>query len=357
MTQQNWWDKEVFEKKINNLKTRSLIIDSIRTFFKQQDFFEVDTPILQVSPGIDTHIHVFKTTLKDPLGEETKDFYLHTSPEFAMKKLISTQTKEMEKIFQITKVFRNENISKKHLPEFTMIEWYRVNASYIDLMKDCEDLIKTIASKLKIKKVKWENYECDLFKKWEKISVNEAFKKYANFDITDAIDNDENPSAKTIARFAKKLNISVSDNDTWQDIYYKIMLEKIEPNLGIEQPTFLYDYPINEAALSKKSKSNPRFAERFELYISNVEIANAFTELTNPEEQLNRFKKELKQKEEIYKYTIPIDYDFIKALSTMPETAGIALGIDRLIMLFCNAKDINDVSFTPIFTETSVNNQ
>ena len=351
MDSKKWWNKDLFPNKIENLRKREKIFDIIRNYFKSKNFMEVDTPILQVSPGIDTHIHVFKTTMHDPLSNDSYEFYLHTSPEFAMKKLLATNTVEMSKIFQITKAFRNENITKKHLPEFTILEWYRTNSSYIDLMIDCEELIKKIAQKLNIKSVKWENYNCNLFGNWEKLSISDAFKQYAGFNILDAIDDDYNPDVNAIKPFAKKLNINVTENDTWQDVYYKIMLEKIEPNLGINTPTFLYDYPISEAALSKKSEKNKGVAERFELYISNVEIANAFTELTNPEEQLQRFKKELFNKEKIYGYTVPIDYEFIEALKDMPESSGIAMGIDRLVMLFCNAKDIKDISFVPFLNQ------
>jgi len=351
MTINKWWKPQNFLKKIDNLKKREKILTLIRKFFHSENFMEVDTPILQISPGIDTHIHVFKTTMKDPLTEEYHDFYLNTSPEFAMKKLLATKTDEMSKIFQITKAFRNENISKRHLPEFTILEWYRTKSSYIDLMNDCENLIKGIATKLNIFDVQFENYKCNLNCEWEKISIDEAFKKYAGFDISDAIDNPENPSTDAIKSFAKKLNINVSQSDTWQDIYYKIMLEKIEPNLGINVPTFLYDYPISEAALSKQSEKHPGFSERFELYIANIEIANAFTELTDPTEQLKRFKTELANKQKLYGYTVPIDFDFIEALKDMPDSAGIALGVDRLIMLFCNAKCIEDISFVPFLNQ------
>jgi lysyl-tRNA synthetase class 2 len=330
------WEPNAFKKRLPYLEVRMKLIKSVRQFFDHQKFYEVQTPVLQTSPGMDTHIHAFKTELKD-IDLSLKDaLYLHTSPEFAMKKLLVAG---LPKIFQICPVFRNAEGSKLHNPEFTMIEWYRSEADYKDIMNDCTDLLRHIAKTLEIRSYKYKDYECDPYIKWQKISVKEAFKEYAEIDLDECLNNTDLFKEKV-----KELKIHTASDDRWDDLFFRIMAEKIEPYLGMKAPCILYDYPASMAALSKKKSDNPNYAERFELFICGIEIANAFSELTDAKEQLERFENEMKIKYELYLEKYPIDYDFIKALEKgMPESGGVALGVDRLVMLACGCSDISEV--------------
>ena len=318
-----WWQPHNFDKRRDNLKTRVKMIKDIRAWFESQEFDEVQTPILQLMPSPDTHIHAFETVqwgrnLK-PLGTRG----LHTSPEIAMKKLL---TAGMEKIYQICPVFRNGEEGRLHSPEFTMLEWYRVGEDYTSMMGDCESLIKSLNISIN---------GCDVNTTWQRLTVPHAFQEYAQIDIHG-----------DLKQQAEEKGIRVTNTDTWEDIFHAVMAEKIEPYLGKEKPTFLYDYPVSMAALAKKAKDE-RVAERFELYINGVELANAFSELTDPVEQKTRLEADLKAKKDIYGIDAQIDEEFIAALEYgMPESAGCALGFDRLMMLACDADDIEDVLWT-----------
>lgn len=308
----------------------------IRNFFDAQDFIEVETPALQICPVMDAHIHAFKTDLLDIDRSVEQTMYLHTSPEFDMKKLLSAG---MERIYQICHVYRNAEGSALHSPEFTLLEWYRTGAGYRDLMDDCIELCRSLG----VETFKYKNHECDPFKEWERISVCEAFEKYTDIKLESYLDDRD-----LFALAAKSAGIRTVDTDHWDDIFHAIMAEKIEPNLGQGVATILYDYPISMAALSRKKEKDPRFAERFELYICGIEIANAFSELTDAKEQRARYEDEMALKKKLYGEFYPADEAFFMALETMPESAGIALGVDRLIMLATGADDINDVLWAPV---------
>ena len=339
--------REVFKKKLPFLLMRNKIIASIKIFFQKENFTEVDTPILQYCPGMEVHLRAFETKFVNITGEPSKTLYLHTSPEFAMKKLLSFS---LENIFQFTHTFRNEIISPTHYPEFTMLEWYRLNHNYTKLMSDCEEILKEALLSIGKTEFTYNGKTCTPFNGIEKLTIQEAFQKFGHFDILSTINNPENPSKDLLEAEAKKLHINVSKIDTWDDIYEKLMFEYIEPNLGIDRPTILYEYPIHQAALSKAKPENPNIAERFELYICGVEVANAFTELTDPETQLSRFKKDMQTKKDLYGISYPIDNEFIEALNYIPSATGIAMGIDRLIILSTGAKDITEVLWTTIPT-------
>jgi lysyl-tRNA synthetase class 2 len=312
------------------------LIKVIREFFDNQDFYEVQTPILQVSPGMDAHIHAFKTKLKGVDLKFKDELYLHTSPEFAMKKLLVAG---LPKIYQICQVFRNAEGSRLHSPEFTMIEWYRVNAGYRDIMDDCIAMLRYCASNLEIKTYNYKNIKCDPFKSWQLISVKEAFKEYGNIELEEILDDSD-----AFKKILSAQKIHIAEDDRWDDLFFRVMAEKIEPNLGYDVPAILYDYPVSMASLSRKKPEDPRFAERFELYICGIELANAFSELTDAKEQAIRFKKEMDQKQDLYKERYPIDEDFINALEFgLPESGGIALGIDRLVMLASGCSNISEV--------------
>lgn len=339
--------KEVFERKLPFLLSRNKIIQGIKNFFSTEDFTEVDTPILQYSPGMEVHLFAFETQFNDITETNSKKLYLHTSPEFSMKKLLSFGLKN---IYQFTHTFRNEVVSPTHYPEFTMLEWYRIGYNYEKLMDDCEKILHTTLLSVKTEYFEYDNKKCYLNNGIERLTIAEAFQKFCHFDIFATIDNPQNPTKTLIAKEAKKLNINVSDSDTWDDIFEKLMLEYIESNLGCNAPTILYEYPIHQAALSAPKKDNQNIAERFEMYICGVEVANAFTELTNAKTQEERFLHDQKEKEKIYGTTFPIDYEFLDAVSHLKNCTGIALGVDRLVMLATHAKNITDVLWTEIPT-------
>ncbi|MEM8832906.1 MAG: EF-P lysine aminoacylase EpmA [Pseudomonadota bacterium] len=339
--QANWWHPEQFSQKKTNLKVRGAIIKAIRRFFDAQDFDEVETPILQVCPVMDTHIHAFQTELKGVDLKTRSKPYLHTSPEFDMKKLTVAGC---SKIYQICHVFRNAEGSKRHVPEFTMIEWYRTQADYNDIMDDCVALLRECAKAADIKHFRYKELSCDLFAEWERLTVVESFKRYADIDLEAYLDDKEG-----FREEVSKLGLHTAQDDGWDDLFFRVMDEKIEPNLGKERPTFLCEYPISMASLSKPKTDDPRFAERFELYICGIELANAYSELTDADEQLRRYHIEMDEKERLYGERYPLDEEFIEALRVgMPPSGGIALGVDRLIMLATGAEDINDVLWAPV---------
>jgi lysyl-tRNA synthetase class 2 len=329
-----WWRPDRFSARGANLAARARILAAIRAFFAERGFVEVDTPALQQSPGIEPHLRAFETRLDPPDGGT---LYLHTSPEFAMKKLLAAG---MERIFQLAHVFRNGDRGSLHHPEFMMLEWYRAGASYRDLMADCEALLRAALEAAGAARFRWRGAEADPSAPWHYLSVAGAFSKLCGIDLMATCP--ENFSA--LADAARGIGMSPHDGDTWEDLFFRIFLEKIEPRLGIGAPTVLYDYPVSMAALARPKPDDPRVAERFELYVCGLELANAFGELTDPVEQRRRFEAAQARQSEPY----PIDEDFLAALSDMPASAGIALGIDRLVMLACDAERIEDVLWLPV---------
>ncbi len=337
----SWWHPEKFSQKQHILFQRAAIIKAIRMFFDDQNYLEVETPALQICPVMDAHIHGFKTTLKTVDRSHRRDMYLHTSPEFDMKKLLVAG---LPKIYQVCHVFRNAEGSTRHSPEFTLLEWYHTHKDYTDIMNECEDLIRTICARLSIQSLSYQEMRCDPFQDWERLSVVNAFKDFADIDLEQYLDDRDG-----FALAAKSIGIRVIDDDHWDDIFHAIMAEKIEPFLGQGAPTILYDYPVSMAALSRPKQSDNRFAERFELYICSMELANAFSELTDAKEQRDRYHEEMILKQKIYGETYPPDEEFFKALTHgMPQSAGIALGVDRLVMLMCGAENISDVLWAPV---------
>ncbi len=317
------------------------MIRSIRHFFDNQQFHEVETPILQVSPVMDAHIHAFQTDLKNIDLTHKKTLYLHTSPEFAMKKLILAGLREL---YQICHVFRNAEGSPLHSPEFTMIEWYRAPGTYEDIMQDCINLLRYLATELNITHYRHKTHQADTFADWQVITVADAFSHYAGIQIDDCLDD----TAEFSRRIAEQ-GIRVAEDDRWDDLFFRVMAEKIEPHLGMKAPTILKDYPASMASLSRCKPEDPRYAERFELYICGIEIANAFSELTDPLEQRKRFEEEMELKQKLYGEQYPIDEDFMNALEHgLPESGGIALGIDRLAMLATGVEDINQVLWSAV---------
>lgn len=322
------------------------MVRAVRAHFEAAGFVEVETPALQVSPGMEPHLQAFQTELAGPNPDDRRRLYLHTSPEFAMKKLLVAGE---ERIFQIARTFRNGERSGTHSPEFAMLEWYRAGDGYRVLMDDCTELVRAGAEACGRRVFSWRGIECDPFGEWEWLSVAEAFERHAGIDLLATAPDPARPDAALLAREARRIGIEPHAGDTWEDLFFRISLERIEPNLGQGRPTFLTDYPVSMAALSRPKPEDPRLAERFELYACGLELANAFGELTDAAVQRARFEADMDLKEELYGDRFPIDEDFLAALETgMPEASGIALGLDRLAMLCAGAEDIEQVLWAPV---------
>jgi elongation factor P--(R)-beta-lysine ligase len=333
---------------IEQFLVREKVIDGIRDFFKKHGFHEVETPLLVASPGTEPYLDLFPTELvvQEVNGElTTKVGYMLTSPEYKMKKLLAAG---LGSIFQICKSFRNnEGRSSSHNHEFTILEWYRVSADYRDVMSDCEQLllhlIKTIKNSDKAE-LTYQGKTYDLSLPWNRFSVAELFEKYVG------VNKDELLRRESLLDVALKKGYHVSPETSWDDLFYQLFLNEIESELSkLDKPVFVYDYPAQQAALSKKKSDDPRYAERFELYLAGFELGNAFTELTDAEEQRVRLLEEMEQRKEMGKHVYPIDEDFINALRAgLPPTGGIAVGVDRLVMLLADVPTIQDTLFFPV---------
>lgn len=324
----------------------------MRGVFEAQGFAEVDTPILQVSPGNEPHLHPFATRLKSPCGDDPpRELFLHTSPEFAMKKLLVAGVPRM---FQFAHVFRNGERSSRHHPEFLMLEWYRAGADTPTIMEDCETLVRAAAKASGIDKftvgANGQACACDPFVGWERLSVAEAFTRYAGIDLLATAPEPLSPETELLAEQVRRSGIArVAEGDNWEDLFFRVLGEVIEPLLGRERPTFLCDYPISQAALARPHPNDPRLAERFELYIGGLELANAFGELTDADEQARRFRADMALKQSLYGEKVPVDEEFLDALRFgLPPSSGIALGVDRLVMLCAGARNIEDVLWCPV---------
>jgi len=343
-----WWVRDEIQKRRAALDVRIAVRRAVRLFFEVEGFEEVETPALQISPGLEPHLAAFRTEML-PVGRgrgEPQTFYLHTSPEFAMKKLLAGG---MEKIWQIAPVFRNAEGGPNHSPEFRMLEWYRAGASYTELMEDTVALVRDAARKAGASDLRHRGLSADPYADWQRISVEQAFMDYAGIDLRPTFaDASENPPPDRLRKEATRIGIPTADDDRFDDIFFKIFLEKIEPSLGHPAPTILYDYPVSMAALARPKPDDPMLAERFEVYVCGLELANAFGELTDATEQRRRFEADMDLKESLYGERYPIDEDFIAAVAQMPEAAGIALGIDRLVMLLAGVDNIDQTLWAPV---------
>jgi lysyl-tRNA synthetase class 2 len=338
-----WWDPHVHADRRPFLLARGNVRAALEGYFAAQGFLRVEAGILQVSPGNEAHLHAFATQLLAPDGSG-KPLYLHTSPEFACKKLLAAGEK---KIFDFARVFRNRERGALHHPEFTMLEWYRANAPYDVLTDDCTAIIAEAARITGAKEFSYRGRTADPFATPERITVAQAFAKFASIDLPATLSGTVG-DRDALAKQAAAICIKAASNDTWSDIFSKILVARIEPNLGIGRVTILDEYPSIEAALARPTPADPRFAERFELYVCGVEIANGFGELTDPREQRRRFELEMAEKQRVYGERYPIDEDFLAALEHMPPASGVALGFDRLVMLAAGAQRIDQVIWTPV---------
>jgi lysyl-tRNA synthetase class 2 len=343
---ETWWRPDRFAERRERLMARGRVLIAMRDFFAEAGFVEVDTPALQVSPGLEPHLKAFATLLHEPTDGTARPFYLHTSPEFAMKKLLAAG---LPRIWQLAHVFRDGERSTTHHPEFSMLEWYRAGAGYRDLMADCEALLRRTQKAAGVEALSWQGRRADSARPFERLSVADAFERYAGVDVLATAPDPAMPDLDLLAAAAAEIGIAPHPGDDWETLFFRIFLDRIEPHLGIGAPTILYDYPLALAALSRPKPEDPRLCERFELYVCGLELANAFGELTDAAEQRRRFAADQARKQVLYGETYPIDEDFLAALEQgLPDCAGIALGFDRLVMLLTGAQHIEEVLWASV---------
>jgi lysyl-tRNA synthetase class 2 len=325
------------------LRARGRIAAALRAWFAGRDFVEVETPALQVSPGNETHLHAFATELIRP-GGERRPLYLRTSPEFACKKLLAAGE---PRIVEFARVFRNRERGALHHPEFTMLEWYRANEPYETLMDDCAALMAEAARAAGATRFCFRDKTVDPFAAPERVTVAEAFTRHAGVDLLATVVGGQGDRDK-LAQAAATADVATAADDTWGDIFSRILAERVEPKLGTGRATLLYEYPLPLAALARAKPGSDQVAERFELYACGVELANAFGELTDVGEQRARFAAAMDEKSRIHGERYPLDEDFLEALAAMPPASGIALGLDRLVMLATGAPRIEQVLWAPV---------
>jgi lysyl-tRNA synthetase class 2 len=337
-----WWDRDIYADRRSFLLARGRILSALREWFRRRGFLEVEAPALQVSPGNEIHLHAFATELATPGGGRAP-LYLHTSPEFTCKKLLAAGE---PRIFSVAHVFRNRERGPLHHPEFTMLEWYRTNEPYEALMEDCAAILVEAAKAAGSLQLQWKDRTADPYAAPERLSVADAFTKFAGIDLIATLKGDEGDRDK-LAAAARAAGIAVADDDNWSDVFSRVLVERIEPRLGQGRATLLDQYPLPEAAWARRA-ADPRLAQRFELYACGVELANGFAEITDAAEQRRRFDDAMAERQRRYGEQYPIDEDFLKALAAMPPASGIALGLDRLVMLATGAARIEQVLWAPV---------
>lgn len=340
MMETPWFSPERHKDRRPFLLARNRIVAAVRGWFDDCGFLEVDCAALQVSPGNETHLHAFGTDLIRSDASVGRR-YLHTSPEFACKKLLAAGE---TRIFNLGHVFRNRERTLTHSPEFTMLEWYRANEAYQVIIEDCIAVVRLAAGIAGTKQFNWRGRTVDPFATTERLSVAAAFQKYAGVDLLATLDG----ATSDREALARQCPVQFAAGDLWSDLFSRILVEKIEPNLGNGAITVLYEYPAVEAALARTCGHDARISERFELYACGVELANGFGELTDAMEQRRRFDVEMDLKERLYGERYPIDEELLSALELMPPASGVALGLDRLVMLATGATRIDQVLWTPV---------
>src|SRR5947207_2726454 len=336
------WEPKAYVDRRPFLLARAAISRELRDFFASLEFIEVETPVLQVSPGNETHVHAFKTELAEPCKRDRR--YLRTSPEFACKKLLAAGER---RIVEFARVFRNRERSPLHHPEFTLIEWYRAHDRYELLMDDCMAVIARAADAVATRRFSYRERSADPFAEAERLTVAEAFERQARIDLLSTMTPPPGDSRR-FAMLAQEADVATAVDDTWGDIFSRVLVEKVEPQLGLGRPTILYEYPAVMSALARPKPADPRVAQRFELYMCGVELANGFGEQSDPVEQRRRLSAEMDEKEHIYGERYPLDEDFFAALAEMGSASGVALGLDRLVMLATGAPRIEQVLWAPV---------
>jgi lysyl-tRNA synthetase class 2 len=332
-----WWTADRHGDRRPFLLTRNRIKAAFRVWFEARGFTEVEAAAMQVSPGNEAHLHAFATQAIGSDGS-ARPLYLHTSPEFACKKLLAAGETA---IFDFARVWRNRERGALHSPEFTLLEWYRAGAPYETLMDDCAALLALAAQTAGATAFTWRGVTADPHLTPERLTVAQACERHAGIDILALTERDD------LAVALSGVGIRIADDDTWGDLFSRLLVEKVEPHLGHGRATILSEYPVSQAALARPAPHDPRVAERFELYVCGVELANCFGELTDPVEQRRRFEIEMEEKARVYGERYPLDEDLLEALETMPPASGAALGFDRLVMLAAGATHIDQVLWTP----------
>jgi elongation factor P--(R)-beta-lysine ligase len=341
---QGWWAPGRHADRRPLLLTRNRIQQAIRGWLAEEGFTEVDPAALQASPGNEAHLHAFETTR---IGTDLAraPMYLHTSPEFAMKKLLAAGE---TRIAAFAHVWRNRERGALHSPEFTMLEWYRAGEAYEATMRDCEAFARLAADAAGTDVLQFRDGVCAVGTPPERVSVAEAFARHADIDLLATMDIDGLTDAAALGAQLAGKGIRSAPDDTWSDMFSRVLSDRIEPNLGIGRMTILDHYPAAEAALARRVPGDRRVSERFEMYACGVELANGFGELTDADEQRRRFTAEMDEKHRVYGERYPLDEDLLAALAIMPQASGVALGFDRLVMLATGAPRIDDVIWTPV---------
>jgi lysyl-tRNA synthetase class 2 len=337
-----FWTPEIHARRRPRLLARGRIVAGLRAWFAVRDFVEVETASLRISPGNETHLHAFATSLATT-GGGSAPLYLRTSPEFACKKLLAAGE---GRIVEFARSFRNRERSALHHPEFTLVEWYRAGEPYDVLIDDCIAIAREAAQLAQTREFSFRDRVADPFVEPERLTVAEAFARFAKIDILATLPGDT-ADREGLAGAARDAGIRLAEDDSWADIFSRILVERIEPNLGVGRATILDEYPAVLSALAKR-RPDRRVAERFELYLCGVELANGFGELIDAAEQRSRLEREMAEKERRYGERYPIDEDFLAALAHMPEASGVALGLDRLVMLATGASRIDQVLWTSV---------
>lgn len=341
-----WWSPGRHADRKPFLAVRGAVTKAVRAWFEMQGFAEVETGVLQISPGNEVHLHAPRAELFDADGQGLTR-YLRTSPEFACKKLLAAGEK---RIFEFARVFRDRERGDLHLPEFTMLEWYRAGAAYEVIMADTIAVMMSAAEATGIGQFSFRGRTADPFADPERLTVAGAFERFAGIDLLATIGDGEGDREALVT--AAQHRVRISEDDTWSDIFSKVLVEHIEPRLGQGRLTVLYEYPAPEAALARAKSADLRVAERFEVYACGVELANGFGELTDAAEQRRRFEAAMAEKLRRYGERYPLDEEFLCAVAEMPEASGVALGFDRLVMLASGAVRVDQVVWAPPAGET-----
>jgi elongation factor P--(R)-beta-lysine ligase len=336
------WAPEIHAARRPMLVARGRIVAGLRAWFAARDFVEVETASLRISPGNETHLHAFATSLVTTDGRSAP-LYLRTSPEFACKTLLAAGE---QRIVEFARAYRNRERGALHHPEFMLVEWYRVRETYDVLIDDCIAIVREAARLAQTREFNFRGRCTDPFAEPERLTVAEAFARFAKIDILATL-SAETADRDRLARAAQGAGVRTAEDDSWADIFSRVLVERIEPNLGVGRATVLDQYPAVLSALARRTR-DARVAERFELYLCGMELANGFGELTDAAEQRRQLEREMAEKERRYGERYPLDEDFLAALAHMPEASGVALGLDRLVMLATGASRIDQVLWTPV---------
>jgi lysyl-tRNA synthetase class 2 len=323
------------------VRARARLSAEVRRFFTSRLYEEVETPCLVPAPGMEPHIAAFRAPFVPEGSGEERPLWLHTSPEYAMKRLLA---EGFERVFQLARVFRNGEVSATHNPEFTMLELYRAGTGYGGIMEDVEQLVEHAAVAMRgAPEARWRGVALDLRAPFPRVTMRDAFRERAGVDLERCGDDVER-----LREEARRAGVDPGrPGDTFDDLFFRIFLERVEPGLGAPRPVFLTEWPASMAALSRVMPDDPRWAERFELFAAGLELANGFGELTDAREQRRRLVEEQEVRRVLGREVYPLDERFLEAVGRMPEAAGVAVGFDRLLMLLTGAPAIRDVLLFP----------